>query len=405
MKTIELFKPHKAQLEVINSLMDKDTFFVTMVSGRQIGKSMLGMNMAIYWCINDPNCVVYWVSPTDSQAHKVYKQILDAIYQTGEIYSNKGGKGDTEIIFKNKSKILFRSAASEDSLRGESVNYMILDEGAFIKPSTVNIILLPMLNVKGKKCLVITTPKGKNWVYDWFNKGFVEKRWKSFRYSTYDSPYANEELINMFKETLADKLFQQEIMADFVDSAAIFNNINELLSLQQLEEPNGSDYYAGIDIGILNDSSVLSIIDKSGNLVKYYRWTNIDSPKLIENIKDVCNKWKFKKVLIEDNNQGIVIYQTLKPFIQVLERFNTNSKTKPEIINNLIHSFNMKDFNLVKDEHLRIELEGFIFEQNSNGAIKFMAASGLNDDCVMSLAIARWCWKTKQVNKNIFGIF
>jgi hypothetical protein len=59
------------------------------------------------------------------------------------------------------------------------------------------------------------------------------------------------------------------------------------------------------------------------------------------------------------SNQGIVIYDTLKSSIRGLERFNTNSKTKPEIINKLIHLFNTKEIKIVKNEYLRVELEGF----------------------------------------------
>ena len=352
-----------------------------------------------------PGSIIYWVSPTDSQAQKVYKEILNAIYESGCIKSKKMPKGDTEICFMNKSKILFRSAASEDSLRGQSVDYMILDEAAFIKKETVETILLPMLNVKGKKCLFISTPKGKNYLYEYFLKAKDTPKWSSLRYSTYDSPFANDELIDMFRQTLPTKLFEQEIEAQFVDSSSVFNNINDLLCLESQDKPiSGDHYYGGIDIGLINDASVLSILNQNGDLVKYYRWENIEAPELINAIIDICNEWNFVKILIENNNQGLTIYQDLKRKVKNIEEFNTNQKTKPEIINRLIHLFNLKQIKLVKDEYLRIELEAYIYKQNSNGNIKFMADSGFHDDCVMSLAIARWCYENKKINTNNFRI-
>lgn len=373
--------------------------------GKEFGKTTIAENLALYWALNEPNSITYWVSPTDSQAQKVYKEIINAIIESGCIKTKKMPKGDTEIVFTNGSKILFRSAASEDSLRGQSVDYMILDEAAFIKRTTVETILLPMLNVRGKKCLFISTPKGKNYLYDYFLNGMSNDKWRSLRYSTYDSPLANEELINMFKETLPTKLFQQEIEAEFVDSSSIFNNINEVMCLDGYNEPLPNEsYYAGIDIGMINDASVLSILDGSGNLVKYYRWENIEAPELMNQIEDINKKWKFKKIVIENNNQGLTIYQDLKRRMSNIEDFNTNGRTKPEIINRLIHLFNTKEISVIKDEYLRVELEAFIFKQNSNGNIKFMADSGFHDDCVMSLAIARWCYENKRVNKNVFRI-
>lgn len=343
---------------------------------------------------------MYWVSPTDSQAQKVYKEIVNAIYDSGVIHNKKQPKGDTEIVFHNGSKILFRSAASEDNLRGQSVHYMILDEAAFIKRETVETILMPMLNVIGRKCLFITTPKGKNYIYDYYQNGQHKKNWKSMRYSTYDSPLANETLINMFRETLPDKLFQQEIEAQFVDSSSVFNNVSELLILPKLESPEpGRNYWAGIDVGFVNDASVLTVIDDEGNLVNYYRWTDIESPELIQEILRLNNLWKFKQVVIENNNQGLVIYHDLKRKMNNISEFNTNSKTKPEIINRLIHLFNKKAFLLIKDDYLRIELESFIFSQNNNGTIKFMADNGFHDDVVMALAIGVWAKENKGSGK------
>lgn len=394
--TINLIEPHEKQMEIVNACLDESIFFIVAVIGRQFGKTTIAENMAIYWALNEPGSTVYWISPTDSQAQKVYKEIVSAIIESGCIKSKKMPRGDTEITFVNTSKILFRSAASEDSLRGQSVDYMILDEAAFIKKDTVETILLPMLNVKGKKCLFISTPKGKNYLYEYFLNGQKLPNWKSLRFSTYDSPLANDDLINMFKEVLAPKLFQQEVEAEFIDSSSIFNNINDVMCLDKIDGPDTNDnYYAGIDIGLINDASVLSIINSDGNLVKYYRWENIEAPELMNEIIRINDMWKFKKVTIEDNNQGLTIYQDLRRRMNNITSFTTTSKTKPEIINRLIHLFNTKEIKLVVDEYLRIELEAFIFKQNSNGNIKFMAESGFHDDCVMSLAIAIWSYENK----------
>jgi hypothetical protein len=403
---ITLVKPHEKQKHIVDSCLDDNIFFVVAIIGRQFGKTLIAENMALYWALNNNDSVIYWVSPTDSQAQKCFGDIKKSVIEGGIIKSSKQSKGDTEIVLKNNAKILFRSAASEDSLRGQSVDYMILDEAAFIKKSTIEEILLPMLNVRGKKCLFISTPKGKNYLYDYFLKGEINSKWKSIRYSTYDSPFANEELINLFKETLPEKLFKQEIEAEFVDSASIFNNIMELMCIDVLNEPIiGKKYWAGLDIGLLVDASVLTILDEDGNLVKYYRWTKIESPDLINKIVEINNIWKFNKIAIENNNQGLTIFQELKRRINNIIDINTNTKTKPELINRLIHLFNMKELKLIKDEYLRIELEAFIFKQNDNGHIKFMAESGFHDDCVMSLAIARWCFEKYRNNINYLKFY
>lgn len=394
--TINLIKPHRLQKQIVKSCLSPDYFFTVAVVGRQFGKTCIAENIFTYWALNNDNARLMWVSPTDSQAQKVYQEIVFALVESGCIKSKKQSKGDTEISFHNGSKMLFRSAASEDSLRGNSIHYMIVDEAAFVKRETVEAILLPMLNVTGRKCLFITTPKGKNYIYDYFLKGKTEKTWNSLRFSSLDSPLVNKDIIDVFRSTLPTKLFQQEIEAEFVDSASVFNNVQELLHLERLEAPQaGKKYYAGIDVGIITDSTVLTIIDEDNKVVNFYKWTDVQAPFLMEEIKRVCDFWNFQAVTIENNNQGIVLYQTLKDKIKNLYDFNTNTKTKPEIINRLIHLFNVKDIQLVKDEDLRIELESFIFKQSDNGHIKFFAENGFHDDIVMSLAIAVWTKENK----------
>ena len=405
---IKLIKLHSKQKEIVKTLLNPNIFFTISVIGRQFGKTTMAENMAIYWALNNSNTTIFWVSPTNTQSQKVYTEIVNAIVESDCIKSRKMPMGNTQIVFKNGSQILFRSAESEDSLRGPSVDYMILDEAAFIKKETFEIILLPMLGVRGKKCFICTTPKGKNWIYDYYCKSKDNPKWASFRYSTYDSPFANENIINMFRENMAPTLFKQEIEAEFVDSASVFNNISEVMVLNKTDEPTpNTSYYAGIDIGLINDASVLSIIDNNGNLINYFRWNRVESPELIQHIVDLEKKWKFRKIWIENNNQGLTIYQELKRKINNIDDINTNSKTKPEMINNLIHLFNMKQLKLIKDEYLRIELEAFIFKQNGNSNIKFMADNGFHDDCVMSLAIARQCYDhyNKKVDMRRINFF
>jgi len=389
-KQYKLFKPHEGQKQVIKALLDDNIFFVIAVIGRQWGKSFLALNMALYWAMQDEGCVVYWVSPKVAQASKIYTTIVLALKDRNIMKSNKGTSGDSEIVLINGSVIKFRSAAAEDSLRGESINYLIIDEATFIKKDTITTILLPMLNVKGKKCYISTTPRGKNWVFDWFKKGNEgDAKWKSFRFSSYDSPLANKELIDTFKEQLSDKLFQQEYNAEFVDNASVFNNIDELMCLEPIEVPNlTSNYYGGIDIGLKADAAVLSIVDAKGSLVKYYRWERFDTNDLMDEIIRISKIWKCRKILIEENNQGLPIYHMLRGKVNNLYTFYTGAKSKGDIINKLILLFNTKKVQLVKDELLRIELEAFIFKQTATGHIKYTADNGFHDDIVMSYAFA-----------------
>jgi hypothetical protein len=393
---VKLFKPHKIQSEIIEALTDNSVFFVIAVLGRQTGKSLLLQNYAMWYALNNPNSKVLIVGPVDSLIQKLYTEIRQSVRHSPLIRTSRAGKGQTEIVFINDSRIIFRSAASEDNLRGESVDVLIVDEAAYIKRETFETILLPFLNVRGKKCFLASTPKGKNYLHDYYVRGQSNdySQYKSFRCSSYDNPFSNRELLDLFKDTLSQKRYEQEILAEFVDSASLFTNIEYVMTLDRQTSPlPGVSYWCGVDIGLINDRSVLTIIDSRGYCVEQIVFDRVKTPVLVQKIIEVNKKWRFKNILFEVNGQGLPIYQTLEKELQNLEAFTTTSKSKQEIIDDLIYSFNMVDFQIIKDTELKIELENYIFIQEEGHRIKYTAISGQHDDRVMSLAIARKCYK------------
>ena len=261
-------------------------------------------------------------------------------------------------------------------------------------------ILLPMLNVRGKKCLIISTPKGKNWFFYQYQKGFSKDvNYKSFKFTSEDNPHANKAIIQIAKENLPDVLFRQEYLAEFVDNAAIFENIKEICCLEPKDKPEvGRTYWMGIDIALKDDYTVITVIDDLDKVVAYYRFNQTTAPELKAKIIEVNGIWSPNTVMIERNNQGLPIIDdlVLTHRMNNIQGFDTTAKSKPRIINNLINAFASRKIKLPKDEEYISELEVFTMTINPTGSIKFAAATGFHDDIVMSLAIA---WECKNDNE------
>lgn len=401
---VVLYTPHAKQEELHNLCHpDSKNFWTICVSGRQAGKTIAAENQAIFWALSDAGSLTWFVSPTEAQAEKIYKDILNACRESNLIKSNKATRGAIEIEWTNGSRIQFKSASSENSLRGTSVNYMILDEAAWIKKSTLEEILLPTLNVTGKKGLVISTPKGKNWLFNWYLKGLDKKNkaFKSIKFTSADNPYADKEKIELAKANVPTEVFNQEYMAEFVDSATVFRNIDEISILSIQSEPLiGEIYYAGIDIGMITDETVISILNGQGEMVYYDAFTGLETPELKNRLLLTLMKWNPLRALMEENNQGLPILQLLKREWPTIKGFVTTNESKGDIINNLIAAFSSKEIKLIKDDKLQLQLQGFIFEMTNTGKVRYKAASGFMDDMVMSLAIAWECFvKNKTGNR------
>jgi hypothetical protein len=183
------FTPHAKQREMINQIITSPSKYHVACVGRQFGKSMMAMNLALYWMINDGPCKVLWVSPVYSQTSKVQKELMQAIGASNLV--KNCNYSENYISLKNGSEIIFRSAEKYDNIRGMTVQYGILDESSFMKEDAWKEAIRPVFMVKGKKVLFISTPKGKNWFYELFQlaKSPDYPQYVSYTGSSYDTPF------------------------------------------------------------------------------------------------------------------------------------------------------------------------------------------------------------------------
>lgn len=399
---IILPKPYKAQLEVLKACFDKETTYITLNGSRQVGKTVLCTIASLKWALETPGQCVMVVSPTDSQVKKVYKQILLMLEpMMFFIKSYKIQSGDSEIIFRNGSVILFRSALSDNTLRGYSNTHLILDECAFIKEETWNTILAPTLNVRGKKVLFCSTPKGNNFFARLYHKGLdMLKEYKSFKLTYHNNPFANLKFIKEQEEILPDEVFRQEYLGEFIDSAGCFRNINEICILKPSQFTSNEQYYIGVDIAFKGDYTVAICLNSKNEMVDYIRFNNTEIVSLTTKLKDFFNKWKAKKILIESNNQGLPVIQTLRSQgVQNINEFATTGVSKPLMINQLIAAVGKKEIKLINEEIIKSEFNAFVATLTKTGNVKYEASYG-HDDIVMAVAITLECASKAKFTKS-----
>lgn len=393
---ITLPTPYPAQVPILKAAIDPTIKYCVINGGRQVGKTVMLIITALYWALSENNQHIMIVSPTDGMVKKIYNQMVGIIgkHYKSIVSSSKSSAGDSQIVFKQtNSLILFRSSAAEDSLRGYSNTHLLLDEAAFQKEETWNTILAPTLAVRGKKALFCSTPKGNNFFCKIYSKGVnQEEGYKSFKITYKDNPYANLQFIQDQKDSLPTEIFEQEYLGEFIDSSSIFKNVDEQAFLVKSLNTN-QECVIGIDIAFQKDYTVAVCLNQHGHMLDYIRFNKVETPEVVENLKQFINKWKPKKTLIENNNQGLPIYHMLKQSgIMNLQEFNTNPGTKTDIINQLMAAFGKKEIAILNDETVKNEFKAFTYSISNTGKISFSAAYG-HDDIVMATAIA---WEAKK---------
>ena len=394
--TIKFPEFYEAQREVIQECLYGKSKYVTLNGSRQIGKTFILTNISLAWAMSAPNQLVMVISPTDTQAKKIYKQTLDTF---GEGYkdivkSTRGSGGNTDIILKNGSQILYRSSESENTLRGYSLNYILIDEAAFIKEDVWRTILAPSLSVKGKKVFFCSTPKGSNFFKQLYYKGIDgEDGYKSYKITYHQNPYANLDFIKEQQEILPLEIFEQEYLGTFTDSTGVFKNV-DACATHLPQTPKGQKCVFGIDIAFVNDFTVVICLDSNGVMLDYIRFNKAETPELVQNIADFYKKWKPTKVVLESNNQGLPVYGMLKQAgVYNIELFNTNATSKGELINKLMAACAKKEIGLLNDEKIKEEMKAFTYKLSATGKVTFGASYG-HDDIVMATAFA-WHGKSE----------
>jgi hypothetical protein len=352
----------------------------------------MGINLALYWAINNNNVKVLWVSPVYSMCSKVQKEIIQAIGGTNIVKS--ANYSSNEIELKNGSVILFRSAERYDNIRGLTVDYGIIDEAAFCKDEAYSEAIKPVFLVRGKKILFISTPKGKNWFYNLFalGKSADHPNYQTYTGSSYDTPFIEEEEIEDAKRTLPEKVFQQEYLAKFIDGGGeVFQNLDKN-KFHKYPKPIGK-IYCGIDLGKQEDSTVATFIDSIGNVIDIYRDSKTEWSQMIQQIVILLKKYNATG-MVEVNGIGDPIFEQIKKQYSNTHPFTTSSRSKNEIIEGLILDMNESTIKIPHENvfpYLVSELETFTYEYNpKTRAIKYGHPNGLHDDTVMSLAIANY---------------
>ncbi len=389
------FTPHTKQRLMVNGIITSNAKYHVACVGRQFGKSMMAMNLVLYWAINKGPCKILWVSPVYSQTSKVQKELMSAIGGSGLVKSCN--YSENYISLKNGSEILFRSAEKYDNIRGLTMDYGVLDEAAFMKEDAWREAIKPVFLVRGKKVLFISTPKGKTWFYELYQlaNSSDHPQYEGYTGTSYDTPYIDASEIEEAKKTLPKNVFDQEYLARFIDTGGeVFSNLDGC-TVDQWPRPAGK-IYCGIDLAKQEDYTVATFMDSAGKVVEIYRANAQEWSTMTRDILQLIRKHQ-ATVTIEVNSIGDVIYEMIAKEWQDTHPFQTTSKSKTEIIEGLILDVNEANIQIPSKglwPHLYDELTVFTYDYNpKTRSIKYGHPSGFHDDTVISLALANYSRK------------
>ncbi|GEO26678.1 hypothetical protein AAC03nite_24630 [Alicyclobacillus acidoterrestris] len=382
---IKLYTPHQGQRVLHRS----EARFRVATCGRRWGKTYACANEIVKFAWEHPGTLTWWVAPTYRQTMTAYRLITrnfrDAIV--------KDTRTELRIEWESGGVTEFRSADNFDALRGEGVSFLVIDEAAMIPREAWEAALRPTLSDTGGHCIIVSTPKGRNWFFGVWSRGqdpaFPE--WESFKFPTWANPYISPEEIEEARATLPSDVFRQEYEAEFLeDSAGVFRGIRDCVS-GVLEEPQaGRRYVAGWDIAKHQDFSVVVVMDaERGHVVAFGRFNQVDYALQLHRVEAVCKKYN-ARLLMDATGVGDPLLEQVKRLGVNVEGYHLSATSKQQLIEHLAVKIERAEITFPDIPVLINELQQFQYEVTRAGNIRYSAPEGFHDDCVIALALAAW---------------
>lgn len=378
---------HPGQLEVARH----EARFKVLACGRRWGKTTLGVYMCFITASEGGRA--WWVAPSFPVAKVGWRSLKTIARKVPDIQIREGEKA---LYFPGGGSVVVRSADNPDSLRGEGLNFCVIDEAAFVQESAWLEALRPALSDRIGHALIISTPKGRNWFWRAYQMGRdeLEPDFMSWTFPSNANPFMKQKEVDDAQKMLPESIFQQEYLAVFLeDSGTVFRNIENSI----LEEPAFYNpyhrYVMGIDWGRYEDFTCLIVVDVDmRQVVAIDHFKDVSWPVQQARVTSLADGWHVNSILAESNAMGEPNIDALRRQGLPITGFTTTARSKEILIESLQLAFERYTeagvyIRIPRHERLVNELRAFEMERMASGW-RFSAPSGMHDDCVIALALA-----------------
>lgn len=313
-------------------------------------------------------------------------------------------EGTRTVEFPSGGWVQVRSADGPDSLRGEGLSFVVVDEAAFLSERAWTEGLRPALADQKGGALIISTPNGRNWFWQLYQQAQADLsgEYAAWHFTSYDNPFLDPAEINSAKHSLPERVFRQEFMAEFMeDGAGVFRRVAEAATVGiGWPRIDGHTYVFGVDWARSNDYTVFAVLDLDTKaLVCIDRFNDIDYATQMMRLRALNERWKPSLIIAEKNSMGGPLVEMLQNERLPVQAFTTTSQSKAQIVDTCVLAFERDDIHIINDPILVAELQAFEMERLPSGMIRYTAPEGMHDDCVMALclawsAVGQWAGQT-----------
>ncbi len=214
------FKPRPYQLPILDAVINKHYKRVLAILPRRAGKDITAWNLIIREALRKVG--VYWyLLPTYSQARKVIWDSIDndgrsfLSYIPEEVIESKNDQ-QMKIRLKNGSLIQLIGSENYDTLVGTNARGCVFSEYALQDPRAYQ-FLRPVLTAIDGWAVFLSTPRGKNHLWELWNIAQNSPDWFAYKMTVADTGHISLHDIEREKASgeMSEDLIQQEYFCSF----------------------------------------------------------------------------------------------------------------------------------------------------------------------------------------------
>ena len=283
------YTPHDGQLQIHFT----DWLYMVCPWGARSGKTIAAAAELLI-TMGLPGTQSWVVAPnydlTDRLFSYLFKWlVIDQFYGAGSVKKSSMSKDNRYIEMQWGAFVKGKSAENPDSLAGEQLDYVVFDECA---RCTEQIFLEFLegrtLDRKGK-VLFISTPRGYNWMRNYFQRGedpeMQKKGWACRHFPSWDNPHIDGEFLKTKKSETPEQVWKQEYGGEFTTQAGLIwpDFRNKMQPAGHLFDPDefivdkNWNVLRAIDIGVRHPTACLwGAVDEESNVWIYREYEEVN---------------------------------------------------------------------------------------------------------------------------------
>lgn len=341
----------------------------------------------------------WWVATVGSTAAIAFRRVQDRL--RGYIDSGAGPQKVAEPtpFEKNETekwieafgvRFWFKSADKPDSLFGEDVYDAVGDEVTRWKEAAWHALYTTLTATRGRAKLIGNVKGRRNFAYRLARKAEEgERGWSHHKLTAYDAiegGVIDAETVEQAQRDLPPHVFQELFLAEPADDEGNpfgLDAIRACIAPLSTEEPVAW----GWDLAKSVDWTVGVGLDRDGRVCRFVRfqkpWSDTRARIRRETGKVAA--------LVDSTGVGDPVLEELqREGGRNFDGFKFTGPSKQQLMEGLAVGIQCREV-LFPDGPIRSELDAFEYEYTRTG-VRYSAPSGLHDDCVCALALAREKW-------------